>query len=691
MRKLALAIAASMALVAALFVSPIGAFATTSNHSPTVVGPHSGARSAFPHPSSGRIPAAVPRTVTLTCDAGFHTVSSPNSVNHNYLVSTSAVSANDVWAVGNTSNVGVAYDQPLAEHWDGSNWTIVPMSDPGPYHVDLTGVVAISTNDVWVVGIFVTAADNSTESSYAQHWNGSSWSGYVLAPTSVTAVFAVAASSSTDVWAVGTFLSANTLEPMVEHWNGSAWSLSPGVMNANSFDNEFFSVSALSSTDVWVVGEDTASFGVSPQSLAEHWDGSTWTLPATPNSAGDNEILGVAALGAGHAVGIGFGNFINGTSRRQSQSWDLVAGGISMLNATIGTGFGSGDNALLGIARSGGAVIAVGYQRPGGNTTPRLTLDIPANWDAGANTFTWLAAAQGDNPGAVNTVFEAVSAVSPYAFWATGYENNNTTFDQTLTEAYCADQFNVTAPVSATSGSAFSVTVTVQTGAGTTVMSYRGTVHFTSSDGTAVLPANYTFLAGDNGTHTFAGVIIHVAGNQTITVNDLAMPFTTPGTATVRVLCSGTCQSSGGSPGNRITGGSPATTAAGRTGALPGPSGTPGPRLPRLGSLAEGSSVGMSLLTTAAGLASVKSSVAAAPQSAPQTGGAALIAMSSDSVQAPAHLTISLAARNERLSRPSEPSMWYLLLLACLLGGLLTIGEFRRRRFKEKSNVRIRP
>jgi hypothetical protein len=289
-------------------------------------------------------------------------------------------------------------------------------------------------------------------------------------------------------------------------------------------------------------------------------------------------------------------------------------------------------------------------------------------------------------------VFEGVAAISPYAFWATGYENNNQTFDQTLTEAYCANHFNVTAPATATSGSSFSMTVTVQTGAGATVTGYLGTVHFTSSDGTAVLPANYTFVGGDNGTHTFAGVILNTAGNQTVTVTDLAMPFTTPGTATVRVLCNGTCQSSGGTAGGRATGGSPIVTAPLRSGANQSTSGTPGPRLPRLGSLAEGSSVGNSAAAaTSASSASVGSSAAAAPQSAPQTGGADITAMSSDSVPAPKHFTMSLAARNERLSRPSEPSMWYLLLLVCLLGGLLTIGELRRRRFKEKSNVRIQP
>ena len=34
---------------------------------------------------------------------------------------------------------------------------------------------------------------------------------------------------------------------------------------------------------------------------------------------------------------------------------------------------------------------------------------------------------------------------------------------------------------------------------------YTGTVHFTSSDTAAVLPANYTFVAGDNGVRTFTG------------------------------------------------------------------------------------------------------------------------------------------------------------------------------------------
>ena len=70
-------------------------------------------------------------------------------------------------------------------------------------------------------------------------------------------------------------------------------------------------------------------------------------------------------------------------------------------------------------------------------------------------------------------------------------------------------------------GSSQSVTVTVVDANGNPVFNYVGTVVFTSSDGQAELPANYTFLPADQGTHTFA-VEFDSGGAQTITVEDVA-------------------------------------------------------------------------------------------------------------------------------------------------------------------------
>ena len=77
--------------------------------------------------------------------------------------------------------------------------------------------------------------------------------------------------------------------------------------------------------------------------------------------------------------------------------------------------------------------------------------------------------------------------------------------------------FTVGTPASAAVGSSISVTVTAKKSDGTSLPAYRGTIHFTSTDATATLPADYTFTATDSGAHTFTGVILRSTGNQTIT------------------------------------------------------------------------------------------------------------------------------------------------------------------------------
>ena len=85
-----------------------------------------------------------------------------------------------------------------------------------------------------------------------------------------------------------------------------------------------------------------------------------------------------------------------------------------------------------------------------------------------------------------------------------------------------ATHLAVTATASATAGAPFSITVTAQSASNGTATGYTGTVHFTSSDGQAVLPANYTFTAADAGVHTFTGVALKTAGSQTVTATDTA-------------------------------------------------------------------------------------------------------------------------------------------------------------------------
>src|SRR5262249_12999501 len=79
----------------------------------------------------------------------------------------------------------------------------------------------------------------------------------------------------------------------------------------------------------------------------------------------------------------------------------------------------------------------------------------------------------------------------------------------------------VSSPSTSTAGSPFSLTVRAQDSNNQPVGAYTGTVHFTSSDTQAVLPADYTFTAADAGVHTFT-VTLKTAGNSSVTVTDTA-------------------------------------------------------------------------------------------------------------------------------------------------------------------------
>ena len=85
-----------------------------------------------------------------------------------------------------------------------------------------------------------------------------------------------------------------------------------------------------------------------------------------------------------------------------------------------------------------------------------------------------------------------------------------------LVSAAAATHFSVNAPGSAQANTGFSFVVTALDPFNNTATSYGGTVNFTTSDGSGIVPANSTLT---NGTQTFSATLV-TAGNQTITATD---------------------------------------------------------------------------------------------------------------------------------------------------------------------------
>ena len=205
------------------------------------------------------------------------------------LVSVTAISAHDAWAVGIYQHIINVTEPPLIEHWDGTRWSMISSPHPGIGSI-LTKVKAISANNIWAVGSF---GNGSQEQTLIVHWDGSQWS-IVKSPSpgkvrnelsSITVV------SPQDIWSVGLFTNSGQRqfveEPFTMHWDGAKWSIveSPGFGKSTPLSD----VAALSANDVWAVGYENDNSGP----LIEHWDGAQWSIVKSPGSGTVNALYGM--------------------------------------------------------------------------------------------------------------------------------------------------------------------------------------------------------------------------------------------------------------------------------------------------------------------------------------------------------------------------------------------------------------
>ena len=116
--------------------------------------------------------------------------------------------------------------------------------------------------------------------------------------------------------------------------------------------------------------------------------------------------------------------------------------------------------------------------------------------------------------------------------------------------AAAATHFGVSAPASASAGSALTFTVTALDAYGNTATTYAGTAHFTSSDAAAVLPAN---AALSNGVGSF-NATLKTAGSQTLTATDTATSSITGTSAAINVAAGAATHFSVSAPANATAG-----------------------------------------------------------------------------------------------------------------------------------------
>lgn len=270
--------------------------------------------------------------------------------------------------------------------------------------------------------------------------------------------------------------------------------------------------------------------------------GATRVQLADVNGDGNTDIVsnnGIAVLGRGDGgfyaptnYGVATGAAIGLGDLNGDGGIDAVAGAPAGIGSGVNVTLNGNNDVQLLAGATRVVVSAVGSATAGSPFAVTVTaVDADGNIVTGFQGTVGISGAPGTQPvsytfaaadGGVHTIADAATlftagtrsflVTSPYLPDATG------TIE--VTAAAPAKFSLVVGQTSSVAGDATSVTVSTYDVYGNFASNYTGTIHFASSDVQAGLPSDYTFTAGDNGTHTF-NVVLKTAGSQTVRANDI--------------------------------------------------------------------------------------------------------------------------------------------------------------------------
>ncbi len=320
----------------------------------------------------------------------------------------------------------------------GTSFVVVPSANNGASLNQLHAVAAVTSSDSWAAG---TAFDGTRLQTLIEHWDGNAWT---ISPSPTigsdsNVLLGLAAPSSNDVWAAGYYLNASGVaQTLIEHWNGSAWTVSASP-NSGLGANTLNAVAARAANDAWAVGTTTSANGV-PQALIEHWNGSIWTVVSAPNGGpGPNTLQAISARAADDAWAVG--NFANGTALAQTLilHWNGNAWAVSPSPNS-----GPGSNGLAGVSvltASDSWAVGTAFDAGGIGTT------LTEHWNGSAWTVV-----PSPNTGPSANTLNAVAAGSAADVWAVGTYNSSSNIYQSLVEHWDGSAWSIVSSPNAGAG-----------------------------------------------------------------------------------------------------------------------------------------------------------------------------------------------------------------------------------------------
>jgi hypothetical protein len=205
--------------------------------------------------------------------------------------------------------------------------------------------------------------------------------------------------------------------PLAETWNGRAWAAAGVKLPAGTLGGALFGVSCKSQKSCLAVGDYFLPNDDSPENdntgtLAESWNGRTWTVarPPAPAGATSAALSGVSCVTSADCVATGVYTQANGTSAGLAELWN----GRAWAHVPVKLPAGSAGGALFGVScASSKSCVAVGSY---GNADFDIVA-LAESW----NGKTWTASEPSAPAGATMAALQGVSCVSPAACVAVGW------------------------------------------------------------------------------------------------------------------------------------------------------------------------------------------------------------------------------------------------------------------------------
>ena len=315
-------------------------------------------------------------------------------------------------AVGDFQSSGGVFT--LAERWDGTAFSVQPTPSPAspPAFSVLRGVSCPAANECIAVGGITSSSVPGL--TLAEGWDGSTWSTQRTANQSGSQVtdnrlLGVSCPTASACIAVGSYQSGDQTFPLAERWNGNRWTLQSVPSPPGAFTSSLTAVSCSTGSACTAVGASNDGHGADLP-VAEQWNGHAWSIQPVPSPTSEGgKLAGVSCSAAGACTAVGqFVDQAGAQTFALAERWDGSAWSIQASPAPSG----AADAFLAGVScPAATSCNAAGHFFS--STNAELTL--AQSWDGS----TWSVQPTA-NPGSVANTLSAVACPATASCLAVG-------------------------------------------------------------------------------------------------------------------------------------------------------------------------------------------------------------------------------------------------------------------------------